>query len=182
VSEADQPARLRLFFAIWPPPSVQAVLGEAARDLREELGGKATRTDSIHLTLVFLGDVPAGRLDEIAAAGDGVHWEGFDLMLDTSGCFPHNRIAWVAPSHVPASLFELAAQLQARMRALGFTLEERPYSPHITLVRNAARKREQRALASPCKWPVEAFVLIRSELNAQGSRYSVLRRWLPQSE
>jgi 2'-5' RNA ligase len=181
VSEADQPAKLRLFFAIWPPPSVQAVLGEAARDLREELGGKATRTDSIHLTLVFLGDVPAGRLDEIAAAGDAVHWQGFDLMLDTSGCFAHNRIAWVAPSHIPAALLELAAQLQARMRALGFTLEERPYSPHITLLRKAVRTRGQAPLSPTCDWPVEAFMLMRSELDAQGSRYSVLRRWLPRT-
>jgi RNA 2',3'-cyclic 3'-phosphodiesterase len=174
--EADS-TKARLFFALWPPVDLQARLADVASDLQRELGGKATRADSIHLTLVFLGDVAAAQVEAVKALGESVRCEPFTLKLDTSGCWAHNRIAWVAPASTPQPLAGLAAELQTRVRALGFTIDERPYAAHITLVRKAARARRAAPLQPSVQWPVDDFVLVSSQLDTRGSRYSVIGRW-----
>jgi 2'-5' RNA ligase len=177
MSETAAPAKHRLFFALWPPADLQAWLAGVARGLQAELGGKATRQDSIHLTLVFLGDVSAQRLQDIADAADAAPCEPFTLTLDTSGCWPHNRIAWVAPASTPQPLADTVQGLQLRMRGLGFAIDERPYTPHITLVRKASRARHRAPLAETAQWSVDHFVLVSSQLDAQGSRYNAIGRW-----
>jgi 2'-5' RNA ligase len=177
VSLESAPAKHRLFFALWPPAALQTWLAVVAHDLQGELGGKMTRADSIHLTLVFLGDVLSTRLDEVVAIGDAVRWHRFTLTIDTCGCWVHNRIAWAAPEGTPPALTELVTELQTRVRGLGFAIDERPYAPHITLVRKASRPRRKARMEIAEQWPVEDFALVRSQLDAQGSRYSVIRRW-----
>jgi len=64
----------RLFFAVWPAPEVQRVLGEIARGAQRECGGRAVSTRNIHLTLVFLGNLPregVPALEKIASAARG---------------------------------------------------------------------------------------------------------------
>jgi len=82
----------RLFFAAWPAPEVQQVLGKFAQDLERKCGGRAIPPRSIHLTLVFLGDIARERLrqmDELAAA---VTAQPFDLDVNRVGYWRHNRI------------------------------------------------------------------------------------------
>jgi RNA 2',3'-cyclic 3'-phosphodiesterase len=177
VSLESAPAKYRLFFALWPPGALQAWLAAVAQKLQGELGGKMTRADSIHLTLVFLGDVLSTRLDEVVAIGDAVRWHRFTLTIDTCGCWAHNRIAWAGPEGTPLALTELVTELQTGVRVLGFAIDERPYAPHITLVRKARRPLRKSRMEVAEQWPVEEFVLIRSQLDAQGSRYSAIRRW-----
>jgi 2'-5' RNA ligase len=177
VSEAAAPAKLRLFFALWPPAELQAWLAGVARGLQAELGGKATRQDSIHLTLVFLGEVNAQRLHNVVAAADSVPCAPFTLTLDIAGCWAHNRIAWVGPASTPHPLAETVQALQLRVRALGFAIDERPYAPHITLVRKASRARRTAPLSETAQWSVDHFVLVSSQLDAKGSRYSPIGRW-----
>jgi 2'-5' RNA ligase len=167
----------RLFFALWPPAELQAWLAGVARGLQAELGGKATRQDSIHLTLVFLGAVSAQRLQDVAAAADAVPCEPFMLTLDTGGCWSHNRIAWVAPASTPQPLAETVQALQLSVRALGFSIDDRPYAPHITLVRKASGARRTAPLSETAQWFVDHFVLVSSQLDTQGSRYSAIGRW-----
>jgi 2'-5' RNA ligase len=169
--------KYRLFFAVWPSTQMQTWLADVGRDLQRELGGRATQPDSIHLTLVFLGDVVAARFDDVRALGDAVHCERFTLDIDTRGCWTHNRIAWAAPSTAPQALADLVSQLQTRVRDLGFEIDARPYAPHITLVRKAERGLRTEALAAPARWPVVDFVLVSSQLAGHGSRYKVVSRW-----
>ena len=177
MSEPGAPAKHRLFFALWPAPELQVRLSRIARALQQELGGKATRIESIHLTLVFLGDVAASRLSEVAQIGERVRCEPLTLTLARSGCWSHNRIAWVAPVSTPPALSTLTSELQAQVRSLGFAIDERPHAPHITLVRKAAHARRTELLEEAVTWPVDHFVLVRSQLDTQGSRYVVVGRW-----
>ena len=177
MSDPEAPAKHRLFFALWPTPELQARLAAIACDLQRELGGKATRTESIHLTLVFLGDVAAARHDDVLAVGERVRCEPFTLMFDTSGSWSHNRIAWVSPASTPPALTAMVSELQAQVRALGFAIDDRPYAPHVTLVRKAGRARRAVQLQASVLWPVDHFVLVSSQLDAQGSRYNVIGRW-----
>lgn len=177
MSAAAGAQALRLFFAVWPPAEIQARLAATGAELQRELGGKSTREESIHLTLVFLGSVEAARVEPVVAMGQSVRCPRFTLPIERCGSFKGNGIGWAGPMVTPEPLAALAAGLQSGSRALGFAVDERPYHAHLTLVRKAQRPLRTRPLAEPMSWPVEEFVLVCSELGGPGSRYSVLHRF-----
>ena len=140
------------------------------------VGGRHTREDSIHLTLAFVGDVDSARLAELLAPPATLIVTRFKLTLDRWGCWPRNGIAWMAPSSVPDPLRELTAGMDAWLRYAGFELDVRPFSPHVTLVRKA-KCAPLPNLIPRIEWQVEDFVLVRSALEPDGSRYETIGRW-----
>jgi 2'-5' RNA ligase len=170
------PQRLRVFYALWPDRSVNSALTEAARRMHRVVGGRRTCNDSIHLTLAFVGDVDGGRLAELLAPPAELTVARFTLRLDCWGCWPRNGIAWVAPSRVPDPLRELAEGMEAWLRDAGFEMDVRPFSPHVTLVRKAQCAPLPDSTPS-IEWQVEDFVLVRSALAPDGSRYETIGRW-----
>lgn len=168
--------RLRLFFALWPTPAVRDALAAVSQQLHADCGGRMTRPESIHLTLSFLGEVAAQRLGALESAATDVSGQRFELMLDRSGGWRHNRVAWVGCSEPQPALQSLAASLSARLAPLGFPPETRPFSAHLTLVRKVGRAPPLQAIEA-IRWPVEEFVLVASTLDRSGALYEVLRRW-----
>jgi len=132
--------------------------------------------DSLHLTLAFLGDVAAQRLAAAVTAADGVRSPAFALRLDRLGYWRHNKVAWAGCDAVQPALAGLATSLAASLRQQGFALEERPFAPHVTLLRKAERAPDEPAWAG-VGWPVREFTLVESRLSGSGSRYTVLQRW-----
>jgi len=175
-SESSAASQARVFFALWPGAGIQLQLLQHGRELHRLAGGRLTRQESIHLTLVFLGDVGIERLDELRAAGAGVAFEPFDLSIDSAGCWNHNRVAWLAPRATPVPLQALVDGLEASLRQGGFRFDARPYAPHITVIRKARSGRIDIPIA-PVEWRIEDFVLVRAQLDTDGSRYTVIGRW-----
>ena len=171
-----KPARLRVFFALWPGAATAAALHARARALHAECGGRVMRCDTIHLTLAFLGDVAVSRLAALEAVAQSVRGERFVLELDRVGSWRGNRILWAGCVKGPAALPAMAEALAAGLREAGFELEARAFNPHVTLVRNAARPPRVVEMA-PLRWPVASFVLVASEREAGGAHYRVLGRW-----
>jgi 2'-5' RNA ligase len=169
-------ARARVFFALWPESAVQAGLAQHGRELQRQVGGKATRQESIHLTLAFLGDVALDRMDDVRAVGARAGFEPFAFTLEAAGCWGHNGVAWIAPRVTPEPLLSLVGSLGAALLDAGFRVDARPYAAHVTVVRKARCRPIDLTLA-PVRWQVDDFVLVRSELEAGGSRYTVIDRW-----
>ncbi len=172
----DTTSNVRVFFALWPDSAVQAQLLQHGRELHRLAGGKLIRQESIHLTLVFLGDIGVDRLEDVRAAGAGAAFEPFTLSIETAGCWNHNRVAWLAPRATPAPLLALVAGLEGALGRVGFRFDVRPYAPHITVVRKARCARLGTAI-TPVEWQVDDFVLVHSRLDSEGSRYTVVGRW-----
>ena len=175
-SQLSETGKARVFFALWPGAGVQLQLLQHGRELHRLAGGRLMRQESIHLTLVFLGDVDVGRLEELRAAGAGAAFEPFDLCVDSAGCWNHNRVAWLAPRATPAPLQALVDGLEARLKQAGFRFDARPYAPHITVIRKARCGRIDIPIA-PVEWRIEDFVLVRAQLDTEGSRYTVIGHW-----
>jgi RNA 2',3'-cyclic 3'-phosphodiesterase len=165
-----------MFFALWPQAQTQAALAQNGRELQRGVGGKLTRQESIHLTLAFLGNVPEQRIDEVRRIGTDAQFEPFTLSVDTPGCWGHNGIAWLGSRVIPEPLLALVGSLRGALSRAGFRVEPRAYAAHVTVVRKA-RCRPVDLMLAPVEWRVDDFVLVRSELNAEGSRYSVVGRW-----
>ncbi|HTS55362.1 MAG TPA: RNA 2',3'-cyclic phosphodiesterase [Burkholderiales bacterium] len=169
-------SQARVFFALWPDPEIQAALAQHGGALQRRMGGKPTRQESIHLTLAFLGDIDLDRMDDVRAIGARAAFQPFAFTIDTAGCWGHNGVAWLGPRATPAPLLSLVGSLEAALLDAGFRVEQRRYAAHVTVVRKARCRPIDLALA-PIEWRVEQFVLVRSELNVEGSRYTAIGRW-----
>jgi 2'-5' RNA ligase len=185
--DANTDTRLRVFFALWPDAAAAARLHNIALQQHARLAGRVMRLDSLHATLVFIGDIAAGRLNDLLAVAEGVHQSGFRLSFDHAGCWRHNRIAYLGLKQMPQALQNLQASLAARVNAAGFKLDERVFSPHVTLLRKAEcgesgkekpkEKPKENPAPEPVAWTVRDFVLVKSSLGANGSRYEQIGSW-----
>jgi RNA 2',3'-cyclic 3'-phosphodiesterase len=152
------------------------MLAQWGKDLMIDCGGRAVASANIHLTLSFVGDVEREHIARLEGAARSVHAAPFALTVDRIGYFRFNRIVWAGTAHCPPPLTALETRLRAALAPLGMKAEDRPYVPHITLVRQAQRKP---SLCTPqaCVWRVEEFVLMESVAIAGGVRYEPLARW-----
>jgi 2'-5' RNA ligase len=168
-----------MFFALWPPEGIAGRLAAVATDYSHAAGGRPTRRETIHLTLAFLGDVAVERLPELQRVADEIDAAAFDLTLDRFGIWQHNRLFWAGCTVPPAALCELAGALKQRLRAAGFTVADanRPFAPHVTLVRKLSRLDGPSPVAEVPGWRCREFVLVRSRLSDKGSAYEVLARF-----
>lgn len=171
-----RPARSRVFFALWPDAATAAALHARGRALQAACGGRLMRRDTIHLTLSFLGDVEASRLEALASVAQSVQGARFVLALDRVGSWHGNRILWAGCGRPSAPLTTLAEGLGMRLRAAGFELDDRAFNAHVTLVRNALRPPPGTEIPA-LRWPVASFVLVASERERVGAHYRVLGRW-----
>ena len=162
----------RLFFALWPDAAAAEALERIARELAPRLGGKPVPQAKIHLTLAFLGEVPAERI--AAAAAERVDGRAFAMAVDCVGAFRGARVAWAGCARPPAELLNLQSRLAARLREGGFDLEERAFTPHLTLARRIAAPLPREAI-DPIGWRVSELTLMRSE--AGTGRYARLEAW-----
>jgi RNA 2',3'-cyclic 3'-phosphodiesterase len=171
-----EPARARLFFALWPDPGLQAALASCARTAQSECGGRATAVEKIHLTLVFVGSVERSRIGELEALAAAVPSAPFELEFSRLGYWRRQRIVWAGATRTPPELVRFVGSLSGALSGLGLTVDERPYVPHITLLRNA-RCAPQRLRISPVWWSVHDYALVESRPVDGGVRYGVIRRW-----
>jgi 2'-5' RNA ligase len=166
----------RLFFASWPPAATAGALAHWAAGVQRAAGGRALDASRIHLTLAFLGEVTSERAAAAVAAARGVRGAPHELPLEEARYWAHNRIVWVGPRELPASLEALAALLAAAQLEGGFALERRRFAAHVTLLRKVPAGPGLPPLPK-FVWPVEEFTLVRSTLAAGGSRYEILERF-----
>ena len=166
----------RVFFALWPDNAVRGAFSEWARLLGKSSRGRVTRPGNLHLTLVFLGNIPLSRLDELKSLAANVSGKSFHLDFTAPGYWRHNRIVWAAPIEIPRPLSELAKALETATKAAGFGFDERPYIPHITLLRDVRREPDV-GLLKEINWQVKAFVLVRSKPGEAGMGYEIIGSW-----
>ncbi len=173
---AERNATRRLFFALWPDdPTRQQLVRETRRAVRR-CGGKPVAPAHYHVTLAFLGTVPAERFDNIVAAGRAVAFAQQELLFDLVGYWPRPRVLWAAPSRCPPSLNALVSMLWVRLADVGFERDARAYQPHLTLCRKVGRAVKAK-LARPVPWSASGFVLVESVVVDGRSSYQVVERF-----
>jgi 2'-5' RNA ligase len=165
---------MRLFFALWPDEPAAAKLAVLSQELAALTGGRPVAAAKIHLTLAFLGDLEDSAFDPARRAVEGSSHPPFEVALDQVGSFKGARVAWAGCREPSRGLVDLQSDLDARLRRAGFALDERPYTPHVTLARKATRAIGRKE-ADPIRWQATEFALVRSE-PGKGS-YSTLAVW-----
>lgn len=179
----------RTFIALDMPAEIKTALANYIQPLKSLRGRVSwTKPENLHLTLKFLGDTPAARLEEIA---DALHeiaaaTPSFSANVTGTGAFPNDekpRVLWVGLSEPTGTLLELAQALEARMHRYGFKKEKRAFAPHLTIGRvkdlripEIIRGLQEKPLAArPAHF--NEIVFMQSELHTAGSIYTPLRKF-----
>ncbi len=176
MSDVSKERSQRVFFALWPDAGVRAALAGLAREVALESGGRPTAPDLIHLTLAFIGEQPAMRVDTLRHLAGGIRTPAFALALDEVGGFRRTGIAWVGSSMPQPELAALRDDLARALQSQGFPVDERPYAPHLTLARRSTTVINRRLL-EPIRWCATSFTLMASDLGASGPAYRTIAKW-----
>lgn len=128
---------MRLFVAINFNESIKNKIQKVIRELKKtSTQGKFISNEHMHLTLEFLGEIPADKVAIIKDAMDQVSSELFTMELAGVGFFKRSEgdIYWLGIEE-NEMLLKTQAKLHEQLIKKGFKLESRPYMPHLTIGR-----------------------------------------------
>lgn len=166
----------RLFVALWPGPALADRLHDLADEAHRECGGRRMRRETLHLTLAFIGAVPADRLPELLAVLGQLRAPRFQVQLDSLGYWPHNHIVWAGCAEPPPALLQLAADIRRQTAAIGLPASGPAFVPHMTLLRKATATCTP-PVSEPVVWDVVEWVLVESCLTPHGADYHRVAGW-----
>ena len=173
---------IRCFVAVDLPEGMH----EDIRRIQERIatnGLRLVRPELVHVTLKFLGDVPAEKVDRIAKALQEVNVPPFSAQIKGMGAFTGRsiRVVWLGLEGDFSSLYQ---QVEQAMSSFGFEREARGFSPHLTLGRVSHPSTEMTRLLAPKiaalsdtnlgSFTVDHFALKKSTLTRGGPIYDNL--------
>lgn len=167
---------IRIFFALFPDPQTREQLSALADTLEPLYGGRKTKPQHIHLTLLFIGDVDIARLEALKQAAASISASKFSVSFDTLYYWKHNRIVSLQTANTPSELLALVTALKRTLTENGFAIDNRDYKPHITLIRKASHTARNHSIA-PIPWTAGEWLLVQSKPANHHVEYVVLDRW-----
>ena len=180
---------MRLFVAVQIPEAHRVALAAASATLRDmSPRARWERPEKLHLTLSFLGEVGADRIEALASALHGAVSSAspFTLRLGAAGAFPNPsraRVLWIGVEG-DGALTALQERVAAAVAPFAERRDGKPFHAHLTLARcdppwsasGVARFAERLSGVAPEPFRVEAVALVESELGRGGSRYREVAR------
>jgi len=121
--------------------SLQRTLMQTGADL------KIVEPQNIHVTLRFLGEIPASLVESVCEAMRQIKFQPFDLELEGLGCFPdyhRPNVVWVGMTRGEVELRSIFDQLEPKLRKLGFPPDRKGFSPHLTIARVRSGRNRQK--------------------------------------
>jgi 2'-5' RNA ligase len=150
-------------------------------------GVRPIKSNQLHLTLKFLGEVPDAQIRTIKQAIQTIEFPSFDISLEGMGCFPnlnYIRVVWIGIKQGSENLKQLAELVEEKLNPIGFPKEKRRFSPHLTLgrikkLRNADKKQltaiiQNSKTISIGDQVIDELILKKSTLTPKGAIYENL--------
>ena len=178
---------MRLFVAIEIPKEIRDALAAFLKDLRGIAPqAKWVRVENLHVTLKFLGDTEAPKVKAIESTLGSIHnAQPVTLEFRGLGFFPNDerpRVFW-AGMEASTNLKALAEDIDHGLHRMGFPLEDRAFTPHLTLARfnppglppklgSAVSDHASRSFGS---LTAREFHLIESKLKSTGAEYTTVK-------
>jgi 2'-5' RNA ligase len=178
---------IRSFVAVSISEGARRQIAQLLSYLRREPGADVrwVRPELMHLTLVFLGEVPQAFLDRAAvelAQVAGRH-SAFKVQLKGLGAFPgpsRARVVWVGTDKGHPEVCALQRDAATALSTVGYQPERRPFSPHLTIGRLRVPGDVSRVAATQFEtesFDVDRVVLFRSVLGPDGPTYRRLSEY-----
>ncbi len=185
------PDIIRSFAAISLPDYLKSEIESYVERLRETAPGvKWVKTESIHITLKFLGEQKSEVIDNVSTRLMNVpeSFSGITLTSGQFGAFPDEkkpRVFWLGiNSSEMEKLLQLQRWIENELQPLGFEKEKRRFSPHLTLGRvkhpedfSGLWDHVQQNAFPEISFDVKEFYLMRSILKPAGAVYTPLQKY-----
>lgn len=165
----------RLFFALWPDDRQREILRDTISPAARTVEGRAVHRGNWHVTLVFVGNFPAERVESLQEAAAGIAVEPFRLRFDRLCFWQRPKIACLQAMSVPPALDALVGELNGVIERFDLERERGTYRPHVTAVRQA-RPFEPIVLARPLELNWSSFALVESVGTREGVQYRPLKQ------
>jgi 2'-5' RNA ligase len=185
--------QVRTFIAIELDENIKAALTKLQEQLKAKVPQDTVRwvgPEGIHLTLKFLGNLPANRIEQVeqAIAQACAGFRSFPFSVGGLGCFPDTRrprVVWVGVQEDTGILTRLQKSIEDGMEKLGFPPEERGFQAHLTLGRTQRRASsgdvrrlgqivDETDIGELGRMEARAVSLMRSDLKPTGAVYTRL--------
>jgi 2'-5' RNA ligase len=184
--------KLRLFIAISIPEPVRDQIIRVQQELQPLVPrdmARWARSDQFHLTLRFLGDVPADGVEDLKKSAGAVcrNVRPLSLRAEGVGFFPNPRsprVIWVGINDREGRLVDLQKQIETAVGPFSPEPGKKNFTGHATLGRlKNPRPADTRDLAARAQslekrllgeWTAHEIEIIRSELSPAGARYTSL--------
>ena len=187
-TQAQTGDSVRAFIAVSLPGEVTAALADLQAHLRKfGLKMKYTAPENIHLTLKFLGPVPASAVKAVSAATAEAVSSFSKMRIDARGLgvFPgirRPRVMWTGIGGQTQELACLQQAVEEKMAELGFERERREFTGHLTLGRfktkpdpaGVADAIEQFGDFCAGPFEIQSVQLFESTLTPKGPVYRVI--------
>jgi len=179
---------IRTFIAIEIPGDILGKISDILHVLKKGCPDvRWVRPESIHLTLKFLGNIDAKRLDSLALELADLPRTPLNLSLGRPGGFPNlkrPRVVWLGMEGDTEELASLQQVIEGICASIGFPEEKRGFSPHLTLGRiKSGRPADLEGLSTLLDkvdmtgippFVADAVYVYESILNAAGAKYRKL--------
>lgn len=113
------------------------------------LNARPVKTNQLHFTLMFLGEVSETMLDSIKSKIAEIRFEPIQVTYMGVGAFPSlefPRVIWIGVGDVSAvKLVNLAKDVETQLGKLGFK-SDKPFTPHLTVFRVKDRVSSMRSV------------------------------------
>lgn len=140
--------------------------------------GRLQRPDQLHVTLQFLGEVPASRIPDVLAAGAAAAADArpFHVVFDALNHWRGPQVLCLTARETPAALVALVEALRQQLEARDFKTERREFQAHLTLARKVLRRPRIEEF-DLVRWPAREFTLDESVTGPGGSSYEHRAAW-----
>jgi RNA 2',3'-cyclic 3'-phosphodiesterase len=178
---------MRLFIALPLPKAIEESLGELIFVLKQKgRDVKWVAPKNIHMTAKFLGEVGEDKVEKIKQTVTSIagRHSAVKSNINQLGAFPNlsrPRVIWIGLQEGIEKLAAIVGDVESEMEQLGFSREEKKFSPHITLgrIREGSQIEELINLLksyqlTPMELVFDNLVLFQSTLTPQGPIYTRL--------
>lgn len=180
-------ALLRTFVCIKiPDEHLEIIAGWVNARKKESEDIRWVSTANMHITLKFCGERSPDIIQALASNLENMKKEGpFSIYIEGVGGFPSllkPRVVWTGIKGDIQRLHSVQREIEEAAFHAGIPVEERPYSPHLTLGRRSAAsplpEKTRKAMESDSlllePWTINEIILMQSELSRFGARYTPL--------
>jgi 2'-5' RNA ligase len=179
---------IRAFIAIEIAAPTIASISAAIEQLKPRIDGiRWIAPSNIHLTVKFLGNIDESKVNAVGEALTSAlrPFPPCTINAKGLGVFPsikRPRVLWVGL--VGSELTTLAAQVELTLAPLGFSREERGFTPHLTVGRwRQGAKAEPTLAAALDRWKdfdfgpsaIDEVIVFQSVLKPQGAIYTRIK-------
>jgi RNA 2',3'-cyclic 3'-phosphodiesterase len=164
--------RARLFCALRLPDDA---LDRLCEWQAEQLAGRVVVREHLHVTLAFLGHRPVAELEQIVGATRDAATGARPMRLEPVRYRETRTVGMVVLSDENGSATALAEDLHRRLERLGlYERENRPWLPHVTVLRFRQRPRLRPPLPELGEFSPSDAAVYHSVLRSTGAQYVVV--------